>query len=104
MAHEARPETRDPDQFEFGRSRDGWQHEVASRTEEVFRDVLFTRMSPGAVAAMRSQGGSGACLALVLPNMQDHEVGGAGVSRHFVAASPPTPSLDCAYLPVWLPA
>ena len=57
LAHGARPETRELDQFEFGRSRDGWQHEVASRVEESFR-------GHGAVAAMRSQGGSGAGLAL----------------------------------------
>ena len=37
LAHGARPETREPDQFEFGKSRDGWQHEVASRVEESFR-------------------------------------------------------------------
>ena len=30
LAHGARPETHEPDQFEFGKSREGWQHEVAS--------------------------------------------------------------------------
>ena len=37
---------------------------MASRTEGAFREVFFTRMSPGAVAATRSQGGAGAGLAL----------------------------------------
>ena len=77
---------------------------MASRIEESFRDVLFTRMSPGAVTAMRSQGGSGAGLCtLLLPNLQGHEVGGAIVSCHLIAASPPTSSLDCVHLLVWPP-
>ena len=60
----ARPEFHHPDAFERGGDRHGWQHEVASRTDEEFRETLFSRMADSSVAAIRSQGGSGAGLAL----------------------------------------
>ena len=58
--------THEPDQFEFSKSRDGREHEVASRVEESSRDVLFTRMSP-------RRSGSHAFPRCILPNMQGHE-------------------------------
>ena len=36
LAMGARPEPREPEHFEPGCTRDGWQHEVASRVEETF--------------------------------------------------------------------
>ena len=62
LADGARPQNRDIDDFERGNS-DGWQHEVASRTDEVFRERMFASMADNVVAAVRSQGGSGAGLA-----------------------------------------
>ena len=49
----ARPETRDIDDFEPGNS-DGWQHEVASRTDGVFQERMFPRMADSVAAAVRS--------------------------------------------------
>ena len=61
----ARPEPREPEHFEPGCTRDGWQHEVASRVEETFRaEDLFARMDDPSKALLRSQGGPGAGLAL----------------------------------------
>ena len=58
LADGARPLIRDIDNFERGNS-DGWQHVVASKSDEV-----FASMPDSVVAAVRSQGGSGAGLAL----------------------------------------
>ena len=60
----ARPEPREPEHFEPGCTRDGWQHEVASRVEETFRAEDFARMDDPSKALLRSQGGPGAGLAL----------------------------------------
>ena len=61
----ARPELREPVHFEPGVTRNGWQHEAASRAEESFRETnLFPRMGDARKALVRSQGGSGAGLAL----------------------------------------
>ena len=60
-----RPATREPDEFELGGIRQGWQHEAASRVEQQFRDqVLFERLPASARALMRSQAGPGAGTAL----------------------------------------
>ena len=65
LAMGARPEPREPEDFEPGSSRDGWQHEAASRVEESFRETnLFPRLGAARKALMRSQGGPGAGLAL----------------------------------------
>ena len=58
LADGARPQIRDIDNFELGNS-DGWQHVVASKSDEV-----FASMPDSVVAAVRPQGGSGAGLAL----------------------------------------
>ena len=59
------PEPQEPQDFEPGSSRDGWQHEAASRVEESFRETnLFPRMGTVRQALMWSQGGAGAGLAL----------------------------------------
>ena len=55
LADGTRPETHDIDDFDRGNS-DGWQHEVASRTDEVFRERLSTSMADSIVAVVRSQG------------------------------------------------
>ena len=61
----ARPEVLDPDQFELWDPQRGWQHEAASRIESWWLDEFaFARMEELARALVRSQGGSGAGLAL----------------------------------------
>ena len=61
----ARPEFREPVDFELGDTRNGWQHEPASRVEESFRETnLFPRMGDARKALVRSQRGSGAGLVL----------------------------------------
>ena len=49
---------------EPGTQRQGWQHEASSRTEESFRNVLFTRLPDSTKDSARSQGGPGAGLVL----------------------------------------
>ena len=67
LADGARPEPQEPDEFVPGISRQGWQHEAASRVERHFRDrVLFSRMAPRERALVRSQAGAGASLALTV--------------------------------------
>ena len=47
----ARPEVLEPDDFEPGLERGGWQHEASSRVERQFREeVLFEQMTPQARA------------------------------------------------------
>ena len=54
LADGARPEPQEPDEFEPGISRQGWQHEAASRVERHFRDrLLFSRMAPRESALVR---------------------------------------------------
>ena len=61
----ARPELLEPDDFEPGMERGGWQHEAASRVERQFREeVLFEQMTPQARALVRSQSGPGGNMAL----------------------------------------
>ena len=65
LARGQRPAPRQPDEFEPGCDRSGWQHEVASKVEEEFRDGnLFGRLDDASKALMRSQGGIGSGLAL----------------------------------------
>ena len=57
LAMGARPGAPEPEHFEPGCTRDGWQHEVASRVEETFRaEDLFARMGDPGKALLRSQG------------------------------------------------
>ena len=64
LSHGVRPEPLQPDEFEPGCQRGGWQHEAASRVEVQFRDEnLFNRMDNASKAFVRSQGGVGAGLA-----------------------------------------
>ena len=61
------PRALEPDETEPGIARGGWQHEAASRVELQFRqEVLFERMGSTDRATLRSQGGSGAGLALTV--------------------------------------
>ena len=61
----ARPEPREPEDFEPGTTRDGWQHEAASHVEEAFRaESPPPRTCDSRKALMRSQGGPGDGLAL----------------------------------------
>ena len=53
-----------PDEYEPGGVRQGWQHEAASRTEEVFRDDIFDNLSDRDRALISSQAGPGAGVAL----------------------------------------
>ena len=60
LAAGLRPQIREPDTHEPECSRQGWQHEAASRVEEEFRDSLFPELSPSRQALLRSQSGPGA--------------------------------------------
>ena len=62
----ARPEAREPDLYEPGTVRQGWQHEASSRVEQHFRASLFTRVSEQVQALVRSQAGAGAGSALTV--------------------------------------
>ena len=65
LSHGARPPPREPDEFEPGCSRRGWQHEAASRTEVVHRDTwIMPRLTHDERAMLRSQSGPGSGLAL----------------------------------------
>ena len=64
VAEGARPVILPPDEYEPGGVRQGWQHEAASRTEEVFRDNIFDTLSDRDRALIRSQAGPGAGVAL----------------------------------------
>ena len=64
LSHGVRPELLQPDEFEPGCQRGGWQHEAVSRVEVQFRDEnLFNRLDNASKALVRSQGGVGAGLA-----------------------------------------
>ena len=68
LADGVRPDSREPEDYEPGVSRQGWQHEAASRVERQFRDgVLFERLVPRDRALIRSQAGPGAGLVLTKP-------------------------------------
>ena len=63
LATGARPEAREPEEYEPGSVRAGWQHEAASRVERHFRDhQVFPQMEDPRKALVRSQGGPGAGL------------------------------------------
>ena len=54
----ARAPPREPDDYEPGSQRAGWQHEAASRVDRHFRDdVLFTTLPSSTRALIRSQAG-----------------------------------------------
>ena len=92
LTHGVRPAPRQPDEFEPGCERSGWQHEVALRVEERYRDGdLFTRLNDASKALMRSQGGVGSGLALATCPL-------CRVTRLEPHLSPP---FDRAQLPVW---
>ena len=57
------PPTREPDSYEPGIARHGWQHEASSRVEQFFRARLMTHMADHEHALLRSQSGSMAGLA-----------------------------------------
>ena len=60
-----RPPDREPEEFEPGTVRRGWQHEASSRVERKHREEeLFPQMTPASRALIRSQAGPGAGLAL----------------------------------------
>ena len=62
--HGARPPPRNPEDFEPGTVRQGWQHEASSFVEAKFRETLFYRLSEQEQALIRSQAGPGAGSAL----------------------------------------
>ena len=51
---------RDPEDFEPGRLRQGWQHEASRRVKERHREELFSRVSDLERVLIRSQAGPGA--------------------------------------------
>ena len=61
----ARAPSREPDEYEPGSQRAGWQHEAASRVDRHFRDdVLFATLPSSARALVRSQAGPMSGMAL----------------------------------------
>ena len=58
VADGARPQLRDPADFEPGGVRQGWQHEASFHVEEQHRDDLLTRVTVQAQALIRSQAGA----------------------------------------------
>ena len=56
LAQGVRPASREPEDFEPGCCRDGWQHEAASLVESHFRDSVFlTRIDAARMAMVRSR-------------------------------------------------
>ena len=72
VAAGARPPLREPEDFEPGIVRQGWQHEASSRKEQHFRDEFFKKVSQQVQALVRSQGGpcAGAALSTVPTNRE----------------------------------
>ena len=66
----ARPLPREPDDFEPGCVRQGWQHEASSRVEQQFRQELFRRIPVQVQALIRSKGGPGGGAALSAVHVQ----------------------------------
>ena len=62
VATGAKPEAREPEDYEPGGVRAGWQHEAASRVERHFRDVQVFHRWRLLGAIVRSQDGPGAGL------------------------------------------
>ena len=61
----ARPNVRELDDFVRGIDSRGWQHKASFRVEEFFRqEQVFPALSDSSCALLRSQGGSGAWMAL----------------------------------------
>ena len=53
----ARPPEREPEDFELGGTRSGWQHEASSRTDFQFRGRVMATLAEHQQALMRSQSG-----------------------------------------------
>ena len=53
----ARPEAREPELYEPGTVRQGWQHEASTRVEQQFRASFFRRVPEQVQAFVRSQAG-----------------------------------------------
>ena len=71
----ARPPRRDPEDFEPGTVRQGWQHEASRRVEDLHREGLFTMLSDQEQALVRSQAGPGAGAALTaLPTCNETSI------------------------------
>ena len=91
----ARPEPRELEDFELGCTKDGWQHEASSRTEETFRAesrqgvVTLSRWTKGQLALST-------CLVNRLTSFHPAAVPGHSVPS--VALSLPS---NRAKLPVW---
>ena len=66
-----RPAPREPDEFEPGGERHGWQHEAASRVERQYREGLLPRITESEKAQLRSQSGplAGMTLSVALSNV-----------------------------------
>ena len=64
LAAGARPQSREPDDYEPGRVRTRWQHEAASGVEELRREDFFMGVGEDAKVLVRSKGGPGAGLVL----------------------------------------
>ena len=99
----ARPELREPEDFEPGTTRDGWQHEAASRVEKCFREAnLFPRMGEARKVLTRSQGGPGAGLVLsTCPVDRLTTFTPASVQGDHLPSLPPSSAPHRAQLQVW---
>ena len=57
LVHGARPPEREPDDFEPGGTRSGWQHEASARTELQFRGRVLAALAEHEQAMLWSQSG-----------------------------------------------
>ena len=65
LSRGARPPDWQPEDYEPGVHRGGWQHEASSRVEQSFREVhVFPRLPESGRALVRSQSGTGSGVAL----------------------------------------
>ena len=77
-----RPLDREPEEFEPGTVRRGWQHEASSRVERKHREEeLFSRMTNASRALIRSQARPGAGLAVHESTVSRHTFSFAGLPR-----------------------
>ena len=98
LALGARPPPREPDDYEPGAQRLGWQHEASSRVELQFRDLqLMPALSEGDRALVRSQSGGFLDIAV----HSTHPPGAPAFSRALIAAPSSSPSLLPSLLQVW---
>ena len=95
LADGARPPACEPDQYEPGCHRAGWQHEGSARPKEAFRESLFAAMTD---SERETRGGSSV---VRVPHVR-HHTGGSPSLPHVALPPSPSPLASVqAQLPVW---